>query len=312
MPCMRESVDILSQVGAMDELSLAKIYTAIILPERDEAEGECLLLEGLALAREAGCDFGIGWASNLLGQLALRRQADDEAEAYLQAALGAMRRTGHHRGLSWVLADLARLACYRGDYAGARAFATESMRICEQIGWAWRVVEQLLFLGAVALRQGVRDEGRAYYEQAYARAQNIGDERLLAFALCGLGDVALAFHDLAGARSAYRQALEIAAEDRRPELGWRAIVGLAHLAAQEGRPERAASLLAVAQRGVTEPPLPTIDTTLRWMDLRLRTPQLHAELQCQLSPAALAAAEERAQSMSPRATVVALLEELAS
>jgi len=311
MPCMRESVDILSQVGAMDELSLAKIYTAIILPERDEAEGERLLLEGLALAREAGCDFGIGWAANFMGQLALRRQADAEAETYLQAALAAMRRMGHHRGRSWTLADLARLACYRQDYAQARAFATESMWICEQIGWSWRVAEQLLFLGAVALAQGAVEEGRAFYEQAHARAQDIGDERLLAFALCGLGDAALAAQDLAGARSAYRQALEIAAEDRRLELGWRAVVGLTHLAVQERRPERAASLLALAQRGVTEPPLPTIDTTLRWMDLRLRTPQLRAELQRQLTPAAFAAAEERAQSMSLRATVAELIEELA-
>jgi len=73
----------------------------------------------------------------------------------------------------------------------------------------------------------------------------------------------------------------------------------------------AASLLALAQRGVTEPPLPTIDTTLRWMDLRLRTPQLRAELQRQLTPAAFAGAEERAQSMSLRATVAELIEELA-
>jgi DNA-binding SARP family transcriptional activator/predicted ATPase len=310
MPCMRESANILSQVGAMDELSLAKIYTALILPDRDEAEGERLLLEGLAIARDADCAFGIGWASNLLGQLALRRQADGDAEAYLQAALDAMRRVAHHRGLSWVLADLARLACYQGNYAEARAFATESMMLCEQIGWPWRVAEQLLFLGAVALAQGARDEGRVFYEQAHARAQDIGEERLLAYALCGLGDVALAFQDLAGARSVYRRALELAAEDRRPELGWRAVVGVADLAAHEGRPERAASLLALAQRGVTEPPLPTIDTTLRWMDVRLRTSQLHAELQRQLAPAAFAGAEERAQSMSLHATVAELLEEL--
>jgi hypothetical protein len=38
---------------------------------------------------------------------------------------------------------------------------------------------------------------------------------------------------------------------------------------------------------------------------------LHAELQRQLTPAAFAAAEERAQSMSLRATVAELIEELA-
>ena len=310
MPCMRESADILSRVGAMDELSLAKIYTALILPERDQAEGERLLLEALAIARDAGCDSGIGWASNLLGQLALRRQADDRAEAYLRDALNAMHRGAHRRGRSWVLADLARLACYQGDYGQARALATESMVLCEGIGWPWRVVEQLLFLGDVALARGTVGEGRATYEQAHTRAENIGDDRLLAYALCGLGDAALAYRDLAGARSAYRRALEIAAEDPRVELGWRSAVSLAHLAAHEDRPERAALLLALAQRATTEAPLLTIDTALRWMDLRLRTSRLHAELQHKLSPTALAAAEERARSMSLRTALAELPEEL--
>jgi len=312
LPCIRESIAILSRVGAMEELALSKIYAALFLPEPDEVESERLLVESLAVARETDCAFGIGWASNLLGQLALRQQADDKAEEYLRDALDSMRSIEHHRGLSWVLADLARLACYQGDYAQARALAAESMALCEQIGWPWRVAEQLLFLGAVALAQGARDEGHTYYAQAHVRAQNIGDDRLLAFALCGLGDAALAFQDLDGARSAYCRALKIAAEDPRPELGWRAVVGVAMLTAREGRPERAVSLLALAHRAVTEPLSPSIDTALRWMDLRLRTPGLYAELQRQLPPPAFAAAEERARTMSLRATVTGLLAELAS
>jgi hypothetical protein len=310
LPCIHESIAILSQVGAMDELSLARIYAALLLPETDEAASERLLIDGLALAREAECTFAIGWASNLLAQLALRRQEDDRAGAYLQDALDAMHRGEHARGRSWVLADLARLACYREDYAGARAFATESMAICSQIGWTWRVIEQLLLLGYVALAQGLTDGGHARYEQARARAQDIGDDRLLTYALCGLGDAALACHDLAAGRSRYCRALKIAAKDPRAELAWRVVVGLAHLAAHEAQLERSAWLLALVQRSVTEPPAPTIDTALRWMDLRLWTPKLHADLRRRLSPAALVAAEKRARTTSLRATVTELLAEL--
>jgi tetratricopeptide (TPR) repeat protein len=310
LPLIRESIAILERVGAMKELPHSKIYAALFLPACDEAECERLLVESLAIARNADCAHAIGWASNLLGQLALRRQDDDRAKAYLQDAVKAFRRIEHRRGLSWVLADLARLACYQGSYAQARALATESMDLCKEIGWSWRVAEQLLFLGHVALAQGAAGEGCTCYERARALAHDIGDDRLLAFAHCGLGDAAVDRQDLDRARTFYRHALERATEDPRPELAWRGVVGLARLAAREGRLEWAVSLLALAQRAVTEPPFPTIDTALRWMDVRLRILGLVAELERQLSSSAFAAAEERGRDMALRATVAELLGEL--
>jgi DNA-binding SARP family transcriptional activator/predicted ATPase len=307
---IRESMDTFCRAGAMDELALAKICASFVVAEDDEVEKECLLQEGLAIARQSGCEFGIGWASHLLGGLAVRWQAYREGEAYLQDAIRAFRHIGHRRGGSWVVESLAELAYCRADYAKARARATESMAMCEQIGWMWRVVGLLLLLGKVALAQGAGNEARTYFEDARVRAHDIGDDRLLAFALCGLGDAALAGQDVSGARSAYRQALEIATADPRDELGWRALPGLAMLASREGCPARAVALVALAQSALAPTLSPLINITMRRLDLRLWTGRLYAELQRQLPPDAFAAAQERGQSTSLRATVEALLEEL--
>jgi ATP/maltotriose-dependent transcriptional regulator MalT len=157
--------------------------------------------------------------------------------------------------------------------------------ICEQIGWTLRVVEQLLLCGEVALAQDAPDEARTHFEDARARAQHMGDDRLLTFALCGLGNAALADRDLGRARSIYRQALEIAEEDGRDELRCRAIVGLAMLERREGHLQPAMALVARADRILRDPQPPIPDLlTASWMDVRIRTSQLYAELQRQMPP----------------------------
>jgi ATP/maltotriose-dependent transcriptional regulator MalT len=157
--------------------------------------------------------------------------------------------------------------------------------MCEQIGWTRRVVEQLLLRGEIALAQGAGDEARTIFEDARARAQHMGDDRLLTFALCGLGDAALADRDLGRARSIYRQALEIAEEDGRDELRCRAIVGLAMLERREGHLQPAMALVARADRiwRNPQPPIPDF-LTASWMDVRIRTNRLHAELAEELGP----------------------------
>jgi len=64
------------------------------------------------------------------------------------------------------------------------------------------------------------------------------------------------------------------------------------------------------RRTLGDPPPQRIDTPAPWIMLRLRVAGLYEELQRQLSPAAFAAAEERAQSKSLHATVLELLAEL--
>ena len=307
---IRESIAILTRLGVMDELALSKIYAALFLDEQYEAERDRLLEESLAVARKAGCMFGVGWASHLLGGLAVYRQAYQEGERHLRVALEAFRRVGHRRGVSWVVASLSTLAYYRSDYGSARALATESMAMCEQIGWTWRVIGQLLFLGEVSLTQGARDDACTYYQEAFVRAQEMGDDRLRALAYCGLGDAALADHDLDAARVAYRQAFEMAPEGLRDELSCRIIHGLATRAIRDGHPEQAATLTALVCRALSRPLPPMCDGVGGSMDLRLKAAKLYAELQHKLSPTALAAAEERARSMSLRATVAKLPEEL--
>jgi DNA-binding SARP family transcriptional activator/predicted ATPase len=306
---IRESVGILSRLGVMEELVLSRIYEVLYLDDPSEVDRERLLCEALAMARECGCTFGVGWASNLLGNLAMYRQAYPEGEKHLRVALKVFHDLGHHRGLSWVVASLAQLAYFRADYASARALAAESMAMCERIGWTWRVVDQLLFLGEVALAERAQADASAYYQEALVQAQDIGDDRLSAYACCGLGDAVLARHDLEAAQAAYRQAFDLAPDDLQEELECRVMLGLVAWALGERRLEHAATLVALARR-IMSKPLPPAWEAVSWMDLRLKASELYAELQGQLSPAAFTGAEKRAQSMSLHATVLELLEDL--
>jgi len=70
------------------------------------------------------------------------------------------------------------------------------------------------------------------------------------------------------------------------------------------------ALIAVGLGAAAPPPPHTVNTTIAWMGVRLRTGRLYRELRCQLSPDACSAAMERGRSMSLETALDEMLEEL--
>ena len=154
-------------------------------------------------------------------------------------------------------------------------------------------------LSTVLIALGDPDAARLQCQGVIEIAQDVGDDRLLVYALCGLGDAALADGSAEEAKGTYRQALALAVDDPRFLPKWRAVCSVATLRAREGCLERAAALSTLG--------LDPIWAWSFWYGMGLR---LVIELEHHMAPAAFAAAQERGRAMSLQETVAALLEEL--
>ena len=238
---IEESMAILERCGAKAELSIAKVDGATAVG-RTAACAEKLLREGLALARETNYELGIWRASHLLAGPALHRRAFEEAERYVRDALPFFRRTGHRPGLCIGLGTLAAIAYARGDDAGARQCIVESIAVADEMEWQLWCTEMRAALSTILIGLGDPDAARVQCQRVIEIAPDVGDDRPLVCALCGLGDAALAEKSVQEAKAYYRQALALAADDPRFLPAWRAVCSVAMLYAREGCLERAAAL----------------------------------------------------------------------
>jgi tetratricopeptide (TPR) repeat protein len=295
---IEESIAVLERTDAKTELAIAKVdaYGAV---GSTAADVERRLQEGLALARESNCEHLIARASGLLAGPALHRRALDQAERYVRDALAIHRNEGHRTGLCILLGTGAAIAYARGDDTGARQCVEESIALAEEMRWQLWCAEMRAVLGAILVRLGELAEARAQCQRAHEIAQDLGDDRPLVCALCGLGDAALADGNVKEARTTYRQALMLAADDPRFLPAWRAVYSVAVLRAREGCLERAAALSVHG--------LDPHWAFWFWYGAGLR---LVLELEHQLPPDAFAAAQERGRATSLHETVEELLAEL--
>ena len=295
---IEESMAILEQCGARAELSIAKV-DACVGVDKSTASVEQLLEEGLVLAREADYEIGIGRASHLLAMPALHRHAFDRAEQYVRDALPIYRRIGHHRGTCFGLTTLAGIAYARGNDAAARQCIVEGIAVTDKMVWPEWGADMRAALSTVLITLGDPDAARIQCQRAIEIAQDVGDDRLLVYALCGLGDAALADGSAEEAKGYYRQALALAVDDPRFLPKWRPVCSVATLRAREGSMEQATALSALG--------LDPIWAWSFWYGMGLR---LVIELERQMPPAAFAAAQERGRTMSLQETVAELFEEL--
>jgi DNA-binding SARP family transcriptional activator/predicted ATPase len=294
---IEESMAILERSGAKAELSITKMDASGVVG-KTAAGAEQLLQEGLALARETSYEIGIGRASHLLAMPALHRRAFEQAERYVRGALPFYRRAGHHRGTCFGLTTLAGIAYARGDDATARQCVMEGIAVTDQMAWPEWGADMRAALSTVLIALGDPDAARLQCQRAIEIARDVEDVRLLVYALCGMGDAALAEKSVEEAKTYYRQALALAADDPRFLPRWRPVCSVAMLRAREGCLERAAALSALG-----------LDPRWAWsfwygMGLRLTI-----ELERQMPPAAFAAAQERGRAMSLQETVKELLED---
>ncbi len=290
----------------------------------DAEEGEDLLLEGLALAREVGDRRAMALALNVLGILAALRGAFEEQErrfreslALYQAlgdrlktaillnnlaiaariqnryeegerlcweSLALARELGYRRGEARALQNLALLAQTQGRYAEARRFHLQSLRAFRESGDRWGVALALGNLGDLAYRQGRYIQARCLLEESLRLRREMGDQWGTVLALNTLGGVLRAQGRFEEARAYLREALTLSRQIPSLSLTLDILTEWARLWAAEGDLERAAEVLTFILRH------PAVED-----DTRRRAAAFLEEVARSLPPAALEAARARGE-----------------
>ncbi len=109
------------------------------------------------------------------------------------------------------LGALTQIASLALDLPVAFAAGTEGLTVLRQLGDKEGIVMTLTSLGSSATLMGEPEAGRPYLDEAVALAEEIGDQRALAYALAVRGRAATSFPaDRPAGREALRRSIEVA------------------------------------------------------------------------------------------------------
>jgi predicted ATPase len=307
----REGHRMLSELDAKYELAEAKMLAYLAGMAEDDAEADRLLRESLSLARETDRPIEEAWALSVAGLRDFRRAMLDgrpEGPAMRRVqeahsrALEIYRRIGHRRGEAIALDLLALCARAEGQHAKARSLLKESLAIFRALDeQQWTFID-LRQLGDLSLTTGDYRQAQATYEAYWEESRARGNPLEARYALCGLGDVALATGEVDKAVGLFRRALQNAIEVEGFPGVERIMLSMAKLAARRGERARAAELLALAYH---------IVAPYSWERVGFAGGrELERALRGHLSPDAYAAAQERGQARNVSETLRELLAEV--
>lgn len=167
----------------------------------------------LPLFRELSDEHGQVTTMANLGRTDLYRGRHESALRELSAAAEFYRRTGARRNLAITLRGVALAETATGDYAASLGHAREALDICHELGLLVDAAMALNCLGWTHFRAGEHDLAAVTYRQAVDAADQANSDYEAARAITGLGNIAAAADDLAGAQRLWGEA-----EERYPDL----------------------------------------------------------------------------------------------
>ncbi|GIK41994.1 MAG: hypothetical protein BroJett011_58270 [Chloroflexota bacterium] len=270
------------------------------------AEAKRYSQESLALSRAIGDQRLIAYSLDKLAFMTFCLGEYLEAEQYYQESLAIFKEIDDRYGLALALGAPAWIALGLGGdrLALAKPLAEKSLAIWREVGDRLRTVVRLQQLGQVAIALEEYAEAQQYYREAWVISREIGQAGL--WGLGGLGEAACGLGDLPAARQYLLETLRTALTREKEHdrtflytlLRW-AILLAKESALLEGKPDctakkvRAGELLALVRHHPAS-----------WQVFRDRAGRLLAELEAELPPEVVAAAQERGKSR-PLAEVVA-------
>jgi predicted ATPase/DNA-binding CsgD family transcriptional regulator len=215
------------------------------------AEGRRWLEQALADAADLP-EPVVGKAMLALGFLA-HYQGDERAVPLLERARGLLGRAGQEWEDAYAQYLLGVAAEDRGDYGAARALLRGSTRRLQALGDTTNAAYGEAHLGIVALGEGDAEAAAAHGEAAWAIARAAGSWDAAEVAGLLLAEAAREAGDFPVAAARYRElvasgALRTGGAQGVTEAAARVVASVAVLAADRGRPERAARLLGAAER----------------------------------------------------------------
>jgi predicted ATPase/DNA-binding SARP family transcriptional activator len=269
----------------------------------DYLEAKRSFNESVAISREIGDRFIMGYSLTLLALVTHSLGGYSEAKQLFQEALVICREMGERRIIASGLAGLGWVAQALGEYPEAKQLFQESLATCREINDQLGVAICVDHLGTVAYLMGEYTEAKQLHQESLEISKEISYRSGIALALSHLGDVTCALREYQASGQYFRDALTMAIEIETIPVALEGLVGLAVLftANKPGDAEckQAAELLTL----VLHHPASSQET-------KDRAACLLAELEAQLPPQAVASAQERGRTRTLEAVVAEILKRL--
>jgi predicted ATPase len=229
------------------------------------AAAEALAEEGLALCRDAGEEFWMGAALNLLSEIALQTGRTDAALARADQALSAAQAAGDGWNEGYALGTRGAIAARTGKPREAAQLAGASVAVMRRIDQQWGAARALLGLGDLARLGGHPGEAHDRYMEALPILEEVGARAEIARCLAGLGRVALDLGSAGQARRHLTRSIKLSQATGTRIGVARGLEAFATLAVRDKQPERAVKLAAAAaalRESAGVPPLPPARTEI--------------------------------------------------
>ena len=173
---------------------------------------EAVLEESERLLREAQAAWGLAHTLGTLGNIANVQGRHSEAVTRWQESYDLYREIGDRRGLARSLNRLWRRPYAQGDYRQAQAMLENAAALFEELKHRDGVAIILRHLGLVVQTQGDAARARALYLESRSVFQELGDKDDLVYTFWYLGRLELLEGNLAEARAILEQGRSLARE----------------------------------------------------------------------------------------------------
>jgi predicted ATPase/DNA-binding SARP family transcriptional activator len=203
-----------------------------------------LLARGVALLRGLEAPREVGLALNFLATIAHAQGNYAEEQEMLEESLALFRAAGDDWGAAYSLNDLGMVAHLQGDDALAQRLGQDSLAIASRTGDRRAQAYARHTLGVVAARLGRYEDAARQHRASLALRRAADDQWLIAASLIQLGGLARLTGACDEAERCLLTALRIAMEGGVLPVALQALVELAALALDAGRPDRAGAVLA--------------------------------------------------------------------
>lgn len=162
----------------------------IALWQGDYEGSETVLKESRALFEDLGDTSGVAASLVNLG-LAVLLQGDKARATALREEADKLRREPLDRQtLAHVLISLARIALQEGDYERTTTLGRESLALNRELGDRWGIAQSLMAMGFAELALGDHEGAATSFEEALRLLRTRGDQIGVSFSLLGLAGVA--------------------------------------------------------------------------------------------------------------------------
>ena len=191
----------------------ALAWTSILAMDHgDTAEAGRLAEDSLAGHREIDDRWGVGFALQMLGVIAITLDEHERATRLLEESLTMFRAPGDNWAISRSLNLLGVEAHARGQYPRAAEVLNQALTISRQLGDTWHIASTLQNLGQVELSQSNYERASRLFEEALTVLGEVGGKDQTAVALYRLGIVARCRNDYDGALAFEQRCLGLARE----------------------------------------------------------------------------------------------------